>query len=234
LHRLRGMSLVALFTATLTDCVYITAPSNYRPQSASLSQDFYTCSQAANQPEAGIVWGSGSGYGAAGNRVSPNMLLRCMEARNYRLRKANGAEYAVGILFSPVWVPWVLLFGGGNQFILGGGSVPDDYGASTAPSASNAPSAPVPAVWPGYAPDPANPGPNSICGAPGTACCSVGSPCKASDMVCWRGACWYCGLVADTPCCPGNLCGSDLVCDTSPGAAVDGRPICRHPNSAAP
>ena len=82
--------------------------------------------------------------------------------------------------------------------------------------------------------DPYNPGSNSICGEPGTPCCS-GSLCNGSDMVCWGGTCWYCGFVADTPCCPGNLCkGSDLVCDTSPAAAVNGSAICRHPNEAAP
>jgi hypothetical protein len=32
-----------------------------------------------------------------------------MDARDYRLRKAAGAEYTVGILFASIWVPWVLL-----------------------------------------------------------------------------------------------------------------------------
>jgi len=132
-------SLIKAFLAvSVSGCVSVTQPNSYRPLSSGLSQDFYACSQSSNEPRAAVAWGSKSGSGSAGMRVDPNMLLRCMEARNYRLRKPTTSEIVMGTIFFPIWIPWVVLYGAPGM-VIGGGPGEDSIDGVPSPSNSGKP-----------------------------------------------------------------------------------------------
>jgi hypothetical protein len=66
-----------------------------------------------------------AGLRVSGMSVEPDMLLRCMEAHNYRLRKATTGEWVAGFVFLPLTLPVALLSGGtypGRDIRLGGGT----------------------------------------------------------------------------------------------------------------
>ena len=92
---MRAQKLIASIAATtmLAGCVAVTAPGNYRPQSETLSQDYYACASASTATGASIAWNQNGGSGNVGPRTDSEMLLRCMEAKDYRLRKATTGEW---------------------------------------------------------------------------------------------------------------------------------------------
>lgn len=100
----------------LSGCVSVTDPNNYRPQSGALSQDFYQCETGATGTGASVSWNQYGGSGNVGARTDSELLLRCMEAREYRLRKASTGEWVAGIAFLPITIPLSALvaLGGGN------------------------------------------------------------------------------------------------------------------------
>lgn len=117
--------LFGLFAVNLMSCVSVEDPNNYRPQTQTISQDFYACSQASDQPVAAAAWGQAGGVAGAGMKVNSEMLLRCMEAHDYRLRKATSGEWWAGVLLLPVTAPLVVLSGGtfpGSDIRYGGGN----------------------------------------------------------------------------------------------------------------
>ncbi len=97
----RGFCAI-LAVITAAGCVSVKDPNNYRPRRETISQDYYDCAQQANTPVAGIAWNQYGGYGGVSAKVNSEMLLRCMEARNYRLRRATGGEWAAGLLLLPI------------------------------------------------------------------------------------------------------------------------------------
>jgi len=115
---------VLLAMVTLTGCVSVTSPGNYRPQSETVAQDYYACDSASTATGASVVWNAYGGSGNVGARTDPELLLRCMEARNYRLRKATTGEWVVAIIFLPVSIPLSVLTAGqwpGSDIRYGGG-----------------------------------------------------------------------------------------------------------------
>lgn len=121
-----AMTIVALAAIVAsTGCVSVQDPTNYRPQTESISKDFYGCSQENNQPVAGVAWSQYGGSAGAGMKVNSDMLLRCMEAHDYRLRKATTGEWVAAIIFLPLTLPVTLLSAGtypGSDIRFGGGS----------------------------------------------------------------------------------------------------------------
>jgi hypothetical protein len=112
-------------TTLLAGCVSVADPGNYRPQTASLSQDYYACDSASTGTGASIRWNQYGGSGNVGPRINSDMLLRCMEAHNYRLRRATTGEWVAGIAFLPLTIPLAVMSAGqypGSDIRYGGGS----------------------------------------------------------------------------------------------------------------
>jgi hypothetical protein len=113
--------------AMLSGCVSVTDPNNYRPQSGTLSQDFYQCETGSTATGASATWNQYGGSANVGARTNSELLLRCMEAREYRLRKATTGEWVAGIAFLPVTIPLTAIGALGGGYIwsddrMGGGS----------------------------------------------------------------------------------------------------------------
>lgn len=118
---------IAAATTLLAGCVTVTNPANYRPQSANLTQDYYQCTVAATGTAGAVAWNQYGGSGNVGARTDPNLLLQCMQARDYRVRKATTVEIIVGIVTSPLWFPLEFLgvLADSDQYLLFGGSAAD-------------------------------------------------------------------------------------------------------------
>ena len=50
-------------------------------------------------------WNQYGGSSYVGPHINSDLLLRCMEAHNYRLRRATTGEWVAGIVFLPLTVP---------------------------------------------------------------------------------------------------------------------------------
>lgn len=110
MRRQIAMALSALVLGS--GCVSVSTASNYRPVTETRNQDFYSCEQQNNQPTAGAQWNQYGGSVAMGQRVSPKMLLDCMQAKNYQLVKASTGLVWFELLTSPIWLSLDILCGG--------------------------------------------------------------------------------------------------------------------------
>ena len=106
----------------LRECTH---PGNYRRQTESLSQDYYPCDSGSTGTAASTRWNQYGGSSYVGPHINSDLLLRCMEAHNYRLRRATTGEWVAGIVFLPLTVPLVIMTAGmypGDSVRIGGGS----------------------------------------------------------------------------------------------------------------
>jgi hypothetical protein len=129
--------IIAMTAATtlLTGCVSVTDPGNYRPQTETLSQDYYACDSGSTGTAASTRWNQYGGSSYVGPHINSDLLLRCMEAHNYRLRRATTGEWVAGVVFLPLTVSLVILTAGmypGDSVRIGGGSADPDYAGDVA------------------------------------------------------------------------------------------------------
>ncbi|MGB8684433.1 MAG: hypothetical protein WCD12_16220 [Candidatus Binatus sp.] len=132
---MKPYKIIAITAATtlLAGCVSVTDPNNYRPQTETLSQDYYACDSGSTGTAASTRWNQYGGSSYVGPHINSDLLLRCMEAHNYRLRRATTGEWVVGVAFLPLTVPLVILTAGmypGDAVRIGGGSADPDANAS--------------------------------------------------------------------------------------------------------
>jgi hypothetical protein len=123
--KLQNIISITAATSLLTGCVSVADPANYRPQTESLSQDYYACDSTSTGTVAGTRWNQYGGSSYVGPHINSDMLLRCMEAHNYRLRRATTGEWVAGIAFLPLTLSLVVLTAGlypGDAIRIGGGS----------------------------------------------------------------------------------------------------------------
>jgi hypothetical protein len=122
-------------TTLLAGCVSVTDPGNYRPQTETLSQDYYACDSGSTGTAASTRWNKYGGSSYVGPHINSDLLLRCMEAHNYRLRRATTGEWVAGVAFLPLTVSLVILTAGmypGDDIRIGGGSADPDYASDIA------------------------------------------------------------------------------------------------------
>jgi hypothetical protein len=125
---MKSYRIVAVAVAAmLSGCVSVTDPNNYRPRSGTLSQDFYQCETGSTGTGASATWNQYGGSANVGPRTDSELLLRCMEAREYRLRKPTTGEWVAGITLLPVTIPLTVLGACGGSYIwsddrIGGGN----------------------------------------------------------------------------------------------------------------
>jgi hypothetical protein len=140
---MKPYKIIAITVATtlLAGCVSVTDPNNYRPQTETLSQDYYACDSGSTGTAASTRWNQYGGSSYVGPHINSDLLLRCMEAHNYRLRKATTGEWVAGVAFLPLTVSLVILTAGmypGDNVRIGGGSAdPDANATDSAVAAGN-------------------------------------------------------------------------------------------------
>ena len=111
----------------LTGCVSVTTPANYRPQSETLTQDYYDCDRASTGTVSAVSWNKYGGAGVSGSQTTPHLLVECMQARGYQVRKATEGEVIAYLVTAPIWLPLEIMvgFAGADTYMIGGGSAED-------------------------------------------------------------------------------------------------------------
>src|SRR4030095_11980151 len=93
-------ALCLLMVVSLTGCISRNHVGNWRPQDASVSQNYNECWRQNRTP----AWGK---------------LEPCMGEQGYRLRELSDGEILAAVVLFPLWFPLAFLTRGGFVQILG-------------------------------------------------------------------------------------------------------------------
>ena len=110
-----------LLGSLLGGCVGVANTGNWQPQSSSLDKDYYQCEREAQQgyssASATVNPSGGSGFARSGAKTNYGLLSSCMKAQGYSKRAATTTETVLALVFSPIWLPFVVLaWMGGADF----------------------------------------------------------------------------------------------------------------------
>ena len=86
---------------------------------------YLRCETGATGTGGSVSWNQYGGSGNIGTRTNSEILLRCIEERDYRLRKATTGEWVAGFVFLPLTLRLAVLSAGqypSSDIRYGGGS----------------------------------------------------------------------------------------------------------------
>jgi hypothetical protein len=113
---MKRIIVFALVIMLLTGCgVSRTRVNNWNPNDYPRASTFYECLQQAQQVESRAGFGANQ-YGAAGSArtgaiTNKEILVACMNAKGYQLRKITGVEIVISLITLPLSIPFVLIGG---------------------------------------------------------------------------------------------------------------------------
>jgi len=118
---MKWIPILFVIVMTQTGCaVSRLKVNNWNPDNYSRANDFYECLRKSQQLESNAYVTANehraSGSARTGAVTNKEILVACMNAKGYQLRKITGGELALSLATLPLSVPLTVLGGDVNDF----------------------------------------------------------------------------------------------------------------------